>query len=57
MNMQSESDHQGLQTTTPRRGADLVPLLMAAAIGYGANLALPLLPAVTISCILLISGK
>ena len=52
--MQSESDTSGLLNRTPHRGADVASLLVAAAIGYGINLKLPLLPAVSCSCILLI---
>ena len=52
--MEKPSDPQQLLKQTPRRGADMVALILGAGLGYAINLNLPLLTDVTISCIFLI---
>ena len=52
--MENPSDPQQLLKQNPRRGADMVALILGAGLGYAINLNLPLLTDVTISCIFLI---
>ena len=52
--MEHPSDPQQLLKQNPRRGADMVALILGAILGYAINLNLPLLTDVTISCIFLI---
>ena len=52
--MENPSDPQQLLKQNPRRGADMVALILGAGLGYDINLNLPLLTDVTISCIFLI---
>ena len=52
--MVNTSDQPRSLRDNPRKGADIVALLLGAGLGYAINVHLPLLTDVTISCIFLI---